>query len=43
VKSVHFEFQDKSARAHMRMPESQLEAIRAEAEKAQPLTLAKTP
>lgn len=30
---VHHEFGDKSARVNMRMPESQLEAIKAEAKK----------
>jgi predicted DNA binding CopG/RHH family protein len=30
---VHHEFADKSARVNMRMPESQLEAIKAEAKK----------
>jgi len=33
MKPVRYEFEDKSARLNMRMPESQLAAIKAEAEK----------
>ncbi len=33
MKPVRYEFEDKSARLNMRLPESQLAAIKAEAEK----------